>query len=186
MERFSHVNPSPQREKVPLKTSVHFPKAITICKQLSKFVTCNPSPGHYGGVSQPQRHSYYVFRLCWTKWISRNFDSLTLGKNERGRGPRCFPIFWSLKRALELLISVQISPLATFLDHLVDTISPGEKTIKKQTNKQINTHPWSVLWQKILHGCKNCLMLDTEYFEFHISRLVFKYIQNKMKNISFI
>ena len=46
--------------------------------------------------------------------------------------------FGHLKRALELFISVRMSPLATFSDHLVDTMTPGEKkqkTKKKKTNK---------------------------------------------------
>ena len=96
-ERSSHIAPSPQpnppNQKIPLKTSVHFPITITVCKHWSKFVTCSPSPRDCGGVSHPQRHSYYGFRLCGTKWLSQNFDPLTLGKNERGRGPRCPPIF---------------------------------------------------------------------------------------------
>ena len=43
--------------------------------------------------------------------------------------------FGHLKRALELFISVRMSPLAAFYDHLVDTMTPGEK---KKTNKQTN------------------------------------------------
>ena len=43
--------------------------------------------------------------------------------------------FGHLKRALELFISVRMSPLATLWDHLVDTMTPGEKT------KRTNTHP---------------------------------------------
>ena len=114
-ERSSHIAPSPQphlqtKKKIPLKTSVHFPITITICKHWSKFVTCSPSPRECGGVSHSQRHSYYSFRLCGTKWLSQNFDPLTMGKNERGRGTRCPPIFWSL----ELFISVRMSPIATF------------------------------------------------------------------------
>ena len=101
-ERSSHIAPSPQphpqTKNIPLKTSAHFPITITVCKHWSKFVTCSPSPRDCGGVSYPQRHSYYGFRLCGTKWLSQNFDPLTLGKNERGRGPRCPPIFWSLKK----------------------------------------------------------------------------------------
>ena len=85
--------PPPKQNKIPLKTSVHFPITITICKHWSKFVTFSPSPRDFGKVSHPQRHSYYGFRLCKTKWPSQNFDSLTLGKNERGRGPRCPTIF---------------------------------------------------------------------------------------------
>ena len=42
-----------------------------------------------------------------------------------------------LKRALELFISVRMSPLATLQDHLVDTMTPGKKKQKKKqkTNK---------------------------------------------------
>jgi len=32
------------------------------------------------GVSRSQRHSYWVFWLCWTQWLSQNFNPLTLGK----------------------------------------------------------------------------------------------------------
>ena len=97
MDCFPRITPSSQplhpAKKIPLKTSVHFPITITICKHWSKFVTCSPSHGDCGGVSRPQRHSYKVFRLCCIKWLSHNFDPTTLGKNERGRGPRCPPIF---------------------------------------------------------------------------------------------
>ena len=72
-------HPKPKK-KIPLKTSVHFPIAITICKHWSKFVTCSPSPRDCGEVSHSQRHSYYSFRLCGTKWLSQNFYPLTLGK----------------------------------------------------------------------------------------------------------
>ena len=85
--------PPPPQTKNPLKTSVHFRITNTICKHWSKFVTCSPYPRDCGGVSHSQRHSYYGFRLCETIWPSKNFDPLTLGKNERGRGPRCPPIF---------------------------------------------------------------------------------------------
>ena len=74
------VSPTPKQNKIPLKTSVHFPITIIKCKHCSKFVTCSPSPSDCGGVSHPQRHSYYGFWLCWTKWLSQNFDPLTLGK----------------------------------------------------------------------------------------------------------
>ena len=116
-ERSSHIAPSPQHhlqtKQNPPEASVHFPITTIICKHWSKFVTCSPSPRDCGGVSHSQRHSSYGFRLLGTKWLSQNFDPLTLGKNERGRGPRCPPIFGHLKRALELFISVRMSPLAT-------------------------------------------------------------------------
>jgi len=44
--------PSPQRGKLPLKTSVHFPITITICKPWSKFVICRTSPGDYVRLSR--------------------------------------------------------------------------------------------------------------------------------------
>ena len=101
-ERSSHIAPSPQPHtqttKIPLKTSVHFLITITVCKHWSKFVTFSPSSTDCGGVSHSQRHSHYGFRLCGTKWLSQNVHPLTLGKNERGRGPRCPPIFWSFKK----------------------------------------------------------------------------------------
>ena len=90
--------PPPKTKKIPLKTSLHFPITIIICKHWSKFVTCSPSPRNCGGVSHSQRHSYCGFRLCGTKWLSQNSDTLTLEKNERGRGPRCPSFFWSLKK----------------------------------------------------------------------------------------
>ena len=55
--------------------------------------------------------------------------------------------FGHLKRALELFISVRMIPHAKFYDHFVGTITSGK--IKIKTNKQINTHPRSVFWQKI-------------------------------------
>ena len=67
-------------KKILLKTPVHFPITTTLCEHWSKFWTCNPSHGDCGGVSRPQRHSYKVFRLRWIKWLSQNFDPLTLGK----------------------------------------------------------------------------------------------------------
>ena len=84
MESFLSISspsqPLPPTKKVLLKTPVHFPITITICKHRSKFVTCCPSHGDCGGVSRPQRHSYKVFRLRWIKRLSQNFDPLTLVK----------------------------------------------------------------------------------------------------------
>ena len=47
--------------------------------------------------------------------------------------------FGHLKKALELLISVKMNPLATFLYHWVEMITPMGKKTKEQ--KQISTHP---------------------------------------------
>ena len=90
---------TPQTNKVPLKTSVHFPITIIVCKHWSKFVTCSPSPGDCGGVSHPQRHICYGFRLCGTKWLSQNFDLLTLGKMSVGGGLGALQFFWLLKKS---------------------------------------------------------------------------------------
>ena len=43
-----------------------------------------------------------------------NFDPLTLGKMSVGGGLGALQFFGYLKRALELFISVRMSPLATF------------------------------------------------------------------------
>ena len=51
-----------------------------------------------------------------------------------GGGLGALQFFGSLKRALEILIFVRMSPLKTFYDHWVDTIIPGKKT-KQTTNK---------------------------------------------------
>ena len=116
-DRSSYIAPSPNPPptiKISLETSVHFPITITVCKHWSKFVTCSPSPGDSGGVSHPWRHSYFGFRLCWTKSLSQNFDPLTLGKKSVGGGLGALHFFGHLKRALELFISVRMSLLAIF------------------------------------------------------------------------
>ena len=139
-EIVSHIAPSlqppPPNQKIPLKTSMRFPITIAVCVHWSKFVTCSPSSGDCKGRESRPKTQVLCFRLCGTKWLSQNFDPLTLGKKSVGGGPRCHPIFRSLKRALELFNSVRMSPLATFQDHLVDTMAPREKNKKKTTNKQ--------------------------------------------------
>ena len=84
-ERSSHIAPSPQphpqnQKKIPWKLLYTCSITIIIRKHWSKFVTCSPSPRDCGGVSHSQRHSYYGFWLCGTKWLSQNFDLLTLEK----------------------------------------------------------------------------------------------------------
>ena len=44
------------------------------------------------------RHSYYGFPLCGTKWLSQNFDPLTLGKMSVGGGLGALQFFWSPKK----------------------------------------------------------------------------------------
>ena len=118
-ERSYHTALSPQphlqNQKNPLKTSLHFPVTIITCKHWSKFVTCSPSPRDCGGVSHSQRHRYYGFWLCRTKWLSKNFDLLTLEKKWAWEGALgAFQFFGHLKRALELFISIRMIPLAAF------------------------------------------------------------------------
>ena len=83
-ERSSHIAPSPQphprNQKKSPENAVHFPVTIVICKHWPKFVTCSPSPRDCGGVIHSQRNSYYGFWPCGTKWLSQNFDPLTLEK----------------------------------------------------------------------------------------------------------
>ena len=134
---------SPPNQKIPLKTSVHSQKTITISKHWSKFLTCSPSQGDCGGVSRPKRHSYKIFRLCWIKWLPQNFDPTTLGKNERGRGPRCPPIFWSLKKCTRTFHFCSNEPSRKILGPLGRYGHPWNKKNK------INTHPWLFFWQKI-------------------------------------
>ena len=71
----------PLTKKVSLKTFVHFPITITVCKHWSKFVHCSSSPGDWGGVSHPkdmvimdfdyvEQNGYlkiFIRRLC-EKW----------------------------------------------------------------------------------------------------------------------
>ena len=105
IERSSHVTPIPylllRRRKVPLKTSLHFPITITICKQWSKFETCSRSPGAVGDKVVPKDIVIRFIDYAEKKWLFHNFDPVTLGKNERGRGPRCPPVFWSFKKGVK-------------------------------------------------------------------------------------
>ena len=86
MKISSHKAPSPQpppppNHKIPLKTSVHFPITITVCKHWSKFLTCSPSPVDCERLSIPkdidimifdyvEQNSYLkIFILwLWEKW----------------------------------------------------------------------------------------------------------------------
>ena len=117
--RSSHVTPlqpPPQTKKIPLKTSVHFPVTITICKHRSKFVTCSPSHGDCGGLSRPQRIVIRLFLATMVNKmaISEFWSGDFWEKMSVGGGLFALQIFWSLKKALELLISVRMSPFATF------------------------------------------------------------------------
>ena len=53
-----------------------------------------------------------------------------------GGGLGALQFFGHFKRALELLISVKMSPIVTFQIHSVDTITPGKKSNKKTSKKK--------------------------------------------------
>ena len=135
-ERSSYIarslQPHPKPKRSPLKTSVHFPITITVCKHWSKVCNLQPLPQGLWGSKFPQRHSYYGFRLCGKKWLSQNFYSLTLGKNERGRGPRCPPIFLSLKKGIRTFHFRPSEPACDILWPLGRYDDPGEKKIKNK------------------------------------------------------
>ena len=57
-----------------------------------------------------------------------------------GGGLGVLQFFGHLKRALELFISVRMSPHTTFQDQWVDTITPGKKNDKKKQKKKQNKH----------------------------------------------
>ena len=71
-----------------------------------------------------EQNGFLKILICWI-----------LKKMSMGGGLFALQFFGHLKRALELFISVRMSPLATFYDHLVDKMTPGKKNKKKQTNK---------------------------------------------------
>ena len=80
----------------PLKTSIHFPINITICKNWSKFVTCSPSHRDCEGVSRPQRHSFFIrseFRILGEFWSS-DFGKIS----SVGGGLGALQFFQSLKK----------------------------------------------------------------------------------------
>ena len=104
----------PQPKKISLKISVHFPIIITICKHWSKYVTCSPSHGDFGGVSRPQRFSFRCFYCAEYNGYFRILIRWLWEKMSVGRGVGALQFFSHLKRALELLISVSMSPLTTF------------------------------------------------------------------------
>ena len=116
----SHIAPSPQLhppkpKNNPLKTTVHFPITIIICKHWSKFVTCSPSPRNSGGLSHSQRHSFVWFLTMRNKMAISKFWSVDFGETiSVGGGLGALQFFGHLKRALELFISVRMSPLVTF------------------------------------------------------------------------
>ena len=64
---------------------------------MGKFIACSPSPGDCGELCDPQRHSYNIFLLGWTKWLSQNFVPVTWGKMSVGGGLVAVQFFWSLK-----------------------------------------------------------------------------------------
>ena len=128
--------PPPPKPKIPLKPTVHFQITINICKHWSKFVTCGPSHG-------PQ--VYKVFWLRWIKLLSQKFWFGDFGKIiSVDLGTLQF--FWSLKKGTRTFHFLLNEPSHKTLGPLGRYDHPWDK---KNTKKQINTHPWSAFWQNI-------------------------------------
>ena len=133
MERSSHIAPSPQphpqnQKKNPRKPTVHFPITIIICKHWSKFVYA-------------EQNGYLKILICWL-WR----------KNEHWRGPRCPPIFWSLKKGTRTFHFRQNEPSCDILGPLGQYDDPWGK---KQTNK---------------HTPVICLLAKNTKFHFFVDR----------------
>ena len=128
--------------------SLDFSIANTICKLGVKFITYNPSPGDCGGVSHTKKNSYHIFPLCWTKWLSQNFWSVTSGK-KRVRGLVALQFLFYLKEHYNFS-----TPFDWALSrHYGTTKSMKSPLVKKQENKkQIKAHPWFFFWLKIYHS----------------------------------
>ena len=77
---------------------------------LGKFNNFQPFPREVWGLSHPIRHNYHIFDHAEQRAIPQFWSGDFGKKNERGRGPSCPPLSGHLKRALELLISVLMSP----------------------------------------------------------------------------
>ena len=97
MERYSHVTPSPdmprpQREKVPLKTSVHFIITIILCNAITitmvKVCDLQPTPLGLWRIKSPRKKLLLSFRLRWTEWLSQNFDPVTFEKKCEWKGAK--------------------------------------------------------------------------------------------------
>ena len=70
------LNPSPN-QKILLKTPLHFPITITICKHWSKFVTCSPSHGDCGRIKSSLRKLIYKLRISFiNKKIHKKLEVL--------------------------------------------------------------------------------------------------------------
>ena len=135
--------PSPHQKKSPWKCLYTSQEPLLYVNKWRKFVTCSPSPGDCGRLSHPKRQSYLEILIRWL-WEKMRF----------GGGLGALRFFGHLRRTLELLISVRMSPLATFQDHWVDTTTPGEKNNKK-TNKWTRICDLSSCKKyKISHFCR--------------------------------
>ena len=90
--------PSHPNQKIPVKTSIHFPIILTVCKHWSRFVTCSPPPPGTVGMQVIPKHIVIMF----FDYVEQNGYLKILihrlwEKNERGMRSRSPPIFWSLK-----------------------------------------------------------------------------------------
>ena len=122
------------------KKCVYFPITNTIRKQWTSFITCRPLPkgcGREKGHVTPKN----IVQLCWTKWLFKNFDWTTLGKNEHEKDPllcpffltdsrlrwvSCPPTFQVTKRSLEVYFPFKCT-LTILYDHYLDTSNSGKQ-----------------------------------------------------------
>ena len=62
--------------------------------------------------------------------ISKFWSGYFVEEMSAGGGLVALQYFWSLKKALELLIFNQMSPLSIFYNHWFDMVTHGKKVIK--------------------------------------------------------
>ena len=88
----------PPNQKIPLKTSVHFPITIIICKHWLKFATCSPSPRDCGRVSHPKYIVIMIFDYAEQNGYLKILIRWLWEKMSVGGGLDALQFFWSLKK----------------------------------------------------------------------------------------
>jgi len=89
--------------KSPPENVCTLPNNPNIRKQWSKFASCSPSHGDCVGLSHPKDISIRFFDNAENKWLSRNFDPVTLGKKWAWEAVLVSSNFWSLKKGTRTL-----------------------------------------------------------------------------------
>ena len=116
------------RKEYPLKMSVYFPIANTMCKQWTNVITCSPFlRGLWGIKPSSKKQLLDVFDYAeqngylkiLTRWLWEN--------NERGRGSSCPKKFWSLKKGTRTSNICLNEPFREILGSLGRYDHPWEK-----------------------------------------------------------